>query len=175
MCKLMKYIMCFIAIAQAKCMWVNILHIPMSKYTWLHYMRKYRVFLHIFHTTPYNSMNAKKPSFPLTSYAREWTYNTKSFLVVFTYVYILVQIYIWRYLRTLKLIKSWSIPIIHLFTSTYQYNHTYNAVYASALHSHKFFCHIIHKILPRLRQIFHYRVRLEPRSKYRTQWLGHYT
>ena len=51
--------MFFISIVWYNFWWGNILYIPKNMYTRLNYIRKDRVFLHIFHTNLYNSMNEK--------------------------------------------------------------------------------------------------------------------
>ena len=78
LCKKMKCIMWFITIMQGTCSWGNTLHVPMPTYTRLEYMRKYHVLLHLFLTTPYNSMNEGKPHFPLILYAPTRTYYKKA-------------------------------------------------------------------------------------------------
>ena len=64
---LLEYIMCFLAIVKENCTQRYILNIPINMYTWINYMRKYHLFVHIYPTITYNSMNGYHPHFHLIS------------------------------------------------------------------------------------------------------------
>ena len=121
----MNCIMCFIMIAREKCIRVNILHVPMTKYNRLDYMIKYCSLLHIFYTTLYNSMNEKQPRFSLISYTHARTYYIKSHLAPIIHLYILIQIYILIYFCTHTYIN----PIINLYVHVRIYIRIYFCTY----------------------------------------------
>ena len=76
-------------------------------------------------------MNYNQPRFPLISYAGTRTYYKNSYLIPIIHLYILVCIYIRRYLFTHTYIKSCPLPIIHLYNLLQSYIRRYLCAFPS--------------------------------------------
>ena len=112
----------------------NILHVPTNTHTRSKYTRKDHAFLHLFHTTLYNSMNKKQPCFNFILYERGITNYKKYRLMHIIHLYTLIRLYIKMYFLIKTHTNASQCP---WYTYTFSYNHTYNNIYSPTFHLHK--------------------------------------